>query len=144
MKKITIYTDGACSGNPGPGGWAAVLIYKDKEKHISGHKKDTTNNRMELLSVIKALETLKETCEVSIYTDSQYVKRGMEEWIHTWQKNNWRGSSKKEIKNIDLWQELLECTKPHKISWHWVKGHSNDKYNDMVDDLAVKASKSGK
>jgi len=143
MKKITIYTDGACSGNPGPGGWAALLMYQEVQKTISGHNPHTTNNQMELLAVIEALKVLKSKCSVALYTDSEYVRKGITEWIFKWQQNNWKTAGKKEVKNIELWQELLKQTNKHEISWHWVKGHSNDYYNDMVDELAVKASKPG-
>lgn len=137
MKKVKIYTDGACSGNPGPGGWAAIIIYNGVEKTFSGGEIHTTNNRMELLAAIKSLEALKEKCEVDLYTDSIYVKSGIFEWIKNWKKNNWKNSKKQEIKNIDLWQTLDQITELHDIKWHWVKGHSGDKYNEKVDSLAV-------
>lgn len=139
MKKVTIYTDGACSGNPGPGGWGAVLLYGDKEKRTSGGDKETTNNRMELQATISSLNLLKESCEVELYTDSKYVMDGITKWIHGWIKNNWRNAQKKPVKNDDLWKELLEATKRHKINWNWVKGHSGNFYNDIADELAVKA-----
>lgn len=139
MKKVTIYTDGACSGNPGPGGWGAILIYNDKEKRISGAEKDTTNNRMELTATIESLNSLKETCEIELYTDSKYVLEGITKWINGWIANGWKNSQKKPVKNDDLWKNLLLATEPHKINWHWVKGHSGDKYNDIADELAVEA-----
>jgi len=139
MKKIKIYTDGACSGNPGPGGWGAILIYKDSTKELSGGLKETTNNQMELMGVIKALESLKEKCEIEIYSDSKYVVQGMSEWIINWEKNNWRGSNKKPVKNKELWQTLLDLSKQHSISYHWVKGHADNPYNNRCDELAVEA-----
>jgi ribonuclease HI len=142
LKKVTIYTDGACSGNPGKGGWGAVLIYNNIEKEISGAEQTTTNNKMELTAPIEALKLLKQPCIVDIYTDSKYVKQGIEEWIHNWLKNNWRTANKKPVKNADLWQSLYEQTQKHQVSWHWVKGHSGDKYNDIADELAVKAKES--
>ena len=137
MKKVTIYTDGACSGNPGPGGWAAIIMYGNKEKEISGHEDNTTNNRMEIIAAIKGLEALKEQCEVDLYTDSKYLKNGITEWIFNWKKNNWRSANKKPVKNIDLWQKLDDVVGKHKISWYWVKAHADDIYNIRVDKLAV-------
>lgn len=137
VKKIDIYTDGACSGNPGIGGWGAVLIYNKTEKKISGAKKLTTNNQMELKSVIESLKALKEECEVNIYTDSKYVKNGITEWIKNWEKNGWKTANKKPVKNKELWLELLSEISKHKISWHWVKGHAGNKYNEIADELAV-------
>ena len=136
-KKITIYTDGACSGNPGIGSWAAILIYNDIEKEISG-KSDaiTTNNKMELTAVIESLQLLKEKCEIDLYTDSKYVQLGITEWIHNWIKNNWKNSSKKSIENKELWVKLLELTTKHNINFIWVKGHSNNYYNNKVDKIA--------
>ena len=136
MKKIYIYTDGACSGNPGPGGWGAVLKYEDNVKEISGGEDKTTNNRMELSAVIEALKLLKESCSIVLTTDSTYVKNGITEWIHTWKKNNWKTSTKKPVKNVELWKELLELTKNHKIEWKWVKGHSGHPENERCDELA--------
>jgi ribonuclease HI len=138
---IKIYTDGACSGNPGKGGWGAVLLYKDHKKEISGANKDTTNNRMELTAVIESLKNVKKTLPVDIYTDSKYVMDGITKWIISWKKNGWRTADRKPVKNSDLWQELdIECQK-HKISWHWVKGHSGNHYNELADQLARKAIK---
>ncbi len=140
--KLEIYTDGACSGNPGRGGWGAVLLYKGHEKKISGFAKDTTNNRMELAAVIEALKAIKKSsAEITIYTDSKYVQNGITGWIHSWKKNNWRNSSKKPIKNVDLWQQLDEESSKHNIDWQWVKGHSGNKYNDIADELATSAIK---
>ena len=135
-EQVIIYTDGACRGNPGPGGWGAILRYGKHEKSLFGFEKDTTNNRMELMAAIKALESLKRTCQVSLTTDSQYVRRGITEWISNWQRNGWRTANKKPVKNADLWQELYALTHKHTVAWHWVKGHSGDEYNDRVDMLA--------
>ncbi len=137
MKEISIYTDGACSGNPGPGGWGAVLIYNNKEKHLFGPETNTTNNRMELMAVIKSLNSLKEPCLINLYTDSKYVMEGATKWIHGWIKNGWKNASKKPVKNDDLWKDLLDAMNPHKINWNWVKGHDGNKYNEIADQLAV-------
>ena len=137
MKEVTIYTDGACSGNPGPGGWAALLIFGTAERTVSGGEADTTNNRMELIATIKALGQLKEPCRVHLYTDSKYVLQGITEWCAGWAKRGWKTADKKPVKNVDLWQALMEAVKPHRIDWHWVKGHSGDARNDRVDLLAV-------
>ena len=123
MKHIDIFTDGACSGNPGPGGWGAVLRYGDVEKELSGGEAETTNNRMELMAAISALSALKETCEVDLYTDSAYVKDGISKWIFGWKKNGWRTSDNKPVKNAELWQALEEARNRHKVTLHWVKGH---------------------
>ncbi len=139
MNKIEIYTDGACSGNPGPGGWGAVLIYKEHIKKISGLAKETTNNRMEICAVIEALKILKKSCKIIVYTDSKYVQNGINEWIHLWKKNGWKNSAKKPIKNSDLWRELDLQASRHDIEWIWVKGHSGNKFNEMADDLARQA-----
>lgn len=136
-KHIIIYTDGACSGNPGPGGWAALLIYDQHEKEISGGEAETTNNRMELMATIKALKQLKEPCDVAIYTDSKYVLQGFTEWLPGWVKKGWKTADKKPVKNVDLWQALAETAEAHHIKWHWVKGHNGDVHNDRVDALAV-------
>lgn len=138
---VICYTDGACSGNPGPGGWAAVLYYNDHEKIISGAEPNTTNNRMELRAAIEALKALKKTCDVEIITDSEYVKKGITEWMTQWKKNQWRNAQKKPIKNQDLWQELDALAANHKINWHWVKGHSGHPENEKVDELAREALK---
>ncbi len=138
MKKIDLYTDGACSGNPGPGGWGAVLIYKGTEKELSGYNRNTTNNRMELFAVIQGLISIKEACEVTVYTDSAYVCNAFaKDWITSWQNNNWRTSSKKDVMNQDLWKMLLVAMQPHKVSWVKVKGHSDNKYNNICDKLAT-------
>ncbi|AUR51972.1 ribonuclease HI [Aquella oligotrophica] len=131
QQKLIIYTDGACKGNPGIGGWGAILFYGEHKKELYGYASDTTNNRMELTAVIEALKALNRSCEIEIYTDSQYVKRGITEWIHGWLRKNW-----KDVKNPDLWQELLKQTKAHTISWHWVRGHNGDINNERADELA--------
>ncbi len=135
-KKVTIYTDGACSGNPGKGGWGAILIYGNNKKEISGYSKLTTNNKMELQAVIEALKLLKRQCEVDLYTDSVYVKDGITKWINNWKKNNWRTSKKDDVKNKELWVELDELTQKHNINWNWVKGHADNELNNRVDELA--------
>ena len=135
-KTINIFTDGACSGNPGPGGWGALLRYNGYEKEMSGGEADTTNNRMEMLAAIVALESLSQPCDVNLYTDSTYLKDGITKWIFGWKKNGWRTSAKKPVKNVDLWQRLDETIKPHDIDWHWVRGHSGHPENERVDDLA--------
>ena len=138
MKKVRIYTDGACSGNPGNGGYCAILIYKGIEKVVSGSELNTTNNRMELLAVINGLKKLKEPCDVEIFSDSAYVTEAFNKmWIEDWQKNNWKTSSKQDVKNIDLWKELLSYTKKHKTTFIKVKGHSDNEYNNRCDKIAV-------
>ena len=138
MKKVTLYTDGACSGNPGPGGYGAILIYKGIEKEISGGEVETTNNKMEIMAVIKGLEYLKEPCEVTVYSDSAYVVNTIEKgWIYSWQKNNWIKSDKSKVKNIDLWTKMLNLMKIHKITFVKVKGHADNEYNNRCDRLAV-------
>ena len=140
MKKVTIYTDGACSGNPGPGGWGAVMIYNDIKKEISGGSKETTNNIMEITAVIESLKLLKEPCEVELYSDSSYVVNAfLQNWIESWQKNNWRNSKKEEVKNKELWLELIELTKVHKVNFNKVKGHSDNDLNNRCDYLATHA-----
>ena len=136
MKKIQIYTDGACSGNPGIGGWGAILIYNNTKKEIFDGDANTTNNKMELTAVIKSLESLKEECEIELYTDSKYVKNGITEWIYSWKKNDWKNSKREEVKNKDLWQKLDELSKIHKINWFWVKGHEDNELNNRADELA--------
>ena len=131
MEIIDIYTDGACKGNPGVGGWGAILLFGDKTKEINGYAPDTTNNRMELTAVIEALNVIKRQCEIIIYTDSQYVQRGMTEWLAGWIKKNW-----KNVKNPDLWQELVNVAAQYSIEWRWVRGHNGDKYNERADELA--------
>jgi len=135
-KKVIIYTDGACSGNPGPGGWGAILLYNGKEKELYGGEKETTNNRMELMAAIKALEALKSDCEVDLYTDSNYVRHGSMTWIHDWKRRGWKTSDKKPVKNMDLWQALDGATLRHRIHWHWVKGHNGHPLNERADALA--------
>lgn len=139
LPKVVIYTDGACSGNPGPGGWGAVLIYKDNEKELSGGESQTTNNRMELMAAIKSLGELKKPCAVDLYTDSNYVRQGITEWIHNWKKRNWKTTDKKPIKNVDLWLLLDEVSQKHDIKWFWVKGHNGDPLNERADALARNA-----
>ena len=142
MDKIVIYTDGACSGNPGPGGWGAVLIYKDNKKEISGGSKNTTNNIMELTAVIEALKQLKYHCEVDLYSDSAYVVNCFNQgWIYNWQKNNWKTASKEPVKNKEIWQELYDLTKIHKVKFFKVKGHSDNELNNRCDELARNAIK---
>ena len=136
MKHIDIFTDGACSGNPGPGGWGAVLRYGDTEKDLSGGEAATTNNRMELLAAISALNALKEPCEIDLHTDSKYVMDGISKWIHGWKKNGWKTADKKPVKNEELWKRLDAALKQHKIEWKWVKGHAGDEMNERADALA--------
>ncbi|HET9810839.1 MAG TPA: ribonuclease HI [Sphingomicrobium sp.] len=136
LPEIEIFTDGACRGNPGPGGWAALLRTGDKEREISGGEALTTNNRMELKAAIEALNALKKPCRVELHTDSSYVRDGITKWIHSWQRNGWRTADRKPVKNAELWQELLDATSRHDIRWHWVKGHSGHPENDRVDSLA--------
>ena len=136
MSLVTIYADGACRGNPGPGGWGALLKYGDQEKKIWGGESDTTNNRMELTAAIKALESLKRSCDVELYTDSNYVKQGITEWLPSWKLRGWKNASKKPVKNQDLWQRLDTLAAQHKVAWHWIKGHSGHPGNEMADKLA--------
>lgn len=138
MSKVVIYTDGACKGNPGIGGWGALLSYGEHEKTICGGEYDTTNNRMELMAAIQALDLLKRPCEVELWTDSNYVKNGITQWIHNWKKNNWKTAAKKPVVNQDLWQELDAMTKKHTVEWHWVKGHAGHPGNEVADQLANK------
>jgi ribonuclease HI len=133
---VVVYTDGACSGNPGPGGWGAILIYGNHRKELSGGEADTTNNRMELLAAISALEALKRASDVELHTDSAYLKNGITEWIHVWKRNGWRTADKKPVKNLDLWQRLDEARRRHTISWRWVKGHAGHVENERADELA--------
>ena len=145
--EIKIYTDGACVGNPGPGGWAAVILIKNEKKELFGGEKHTTNNRMELTAAIKGLEycsaqegkqpSLK---QIRIYTDSTYVKEGITVWINNWEKNNWKTADKKNVRNVDLWKKLKELVKSNQIDWHWIKGHSDDPMNDLADKLAKEAT----
>ncbi|MEJ0009345.1 MAG: ribonuclease HI [Alphaproteobacteria bacterium] len=140
MSEVAIYTDGACLGNPGPGGWGAVLFYGRTEKEISGGESATTNNRMEMTAVIMALRSLTRPCKVAVYTDSKYVQQGITEWVHGWAKRGWRTADKKPVKNVDLWQALLEEAKRHTIAWHWVKGHADNAHNNRADALACAAA----
>jgi ribonuclease HI len=133
---VIIYTDGACKGNPGPGGWGALLQYNSKTRELFGGEAHSTNNRMELTAVIRALESLKRRCAVEIYTDSQYVKQGIERWIHTWKANGWKTSGRKAVKNADLWRALDDAAAEHDIVWHWVKGHADTPGNQRADELA--------
>ena len=142
MKEITIYTDGACSGNPGPGGWGAILQYKNHKKEISGGEGETTNNRMELMAAICALEALLEPCKVDLYTDSAYLCRAFtENWIINWQRNGWKTAGKQDVENQDLWKRLLKQADIHKVTWHKVKGHSDNENNNRCDALARAAIK---
>ena len=136
MKNITIFTDGACSGNPGPGGWGAILRYGDKVKELSGGAGDTTNNRMELMAAIEALNALKQPCTIDLTTDSSYVRNGIETWMKGWKARGWKTADKKPVKNIDLWQALDEANKRHQVTWHWVKGHAGHPENERADELA--------
>jgi ribonuclease HI len=135
-EKITIWTDGACSGNPGPGGWGAVMTVGEHRKELSGGEAATTNNRMELTAAIRALEALKRPCTIDLYTDSAYLRGGIMTWLAGWKKNGWRTADKKPVKNVELWQELEQAGAPHKIVWHWLKGHAGDPMNERADELA--------
>ncbi len=138
-KHVAIYTDGACLGNPGPGGWGAVLRYGDKEKEISGANPETTNNRMEMTAAIEALRLLKTPCAVDLYTDSKYLLQGATQWLSGWRDRGWRTADKKPVKNLDLWQELETELKRHNVIWHWIKGHSGHQENERADQLATSA-----
>jgi ribonuclease HI len=140
-EKVTIYTDGSASPNPGPGGWAAVLIYGDAQKELSGSERQTTNNRMELTAAVKALEALGRPCVVEFHTDSQYMRKGITEWIHNWRKNGWKTSAKKPVENQELWMELYDQSQKHQIRWVWVKGHASNAMNNRCDELANEARK---
>jgi len=136
LKHIEIFTDGACRGNPGPGGWGALLRYNGIERDLFGGERETTNNRMELSAAIEALKALKEPCKVSLTTDSVYVRSGITEWMESWKKRNWKTSARKPVKNVDLWQALDVQNKRHQVEWHWVKGHSGHRENEIADQLA--------
>jgi ribonuclease HI len=136
MSVVEIWTDGACSGNPGPGGWGALLRYGDKEKELYGGQANTTNNQMELMAAIEALNALKKPCTVELTTDSQYVKGGMTGWIFGWKKNGWKTANKKPVKNVELWQALDEAVSRHQVNWHWIKGHAGHAENEKADELA--------
>ena len=140
LSKVEIFTDGACKGNPGPGGWGALIRYGTNEKELSGGESNTTNNRMELMAAIEALNALTRPCEVVLSTDSNYVKDGITKWIFGWQKNGWRTADRKPVKNADLWQALLEAVRRHKIEWQWVRGHSGHPENERADKLASDAA----
>lgn len=135
-KSVTIYTDGACSGNPGPGGWGAILMWGDHRKELKGGEAQTTNNRMELMAAISALEALKASVTADLYTDSSYVRNGIMSWIHGWKRNGWRTADKKPVKNVELWQRLEQALTRHKVTWHWVKGHAGNPENERADELA--------
>jgi ribonuclease HI len=136
VNKVIIHTDGACSGNPGPGGWGAILGYNGTRKELSGGEAETTNNRMELTGAIMALESLKRPCKVEMHVDSAYVKDGITKWIHGWKRNGWKTADKKPVKNVELWQRLDAALAAHDISWHWVKGHAGHSDNERADELA--------
>ncbi len=138
-KPIEVYTDGACRGNPGPGGWGALLRYGDTEKELYGYEAESTNNKMELMAAIRGLEALTRPCDVVLTTDSQYVRQGITKWIHGWKKKNWKTAQKKPVKNKELWQRLDAAAQKHEVQWNWVKGHSGHVENDRVDELANKA-----
>lgn len=138
LKNVELYSDGACSGNPGPGGWGAILRFNNTEKELSGGEKQTTNNRMELMGVISGLESLKETCRVSVFTDSQYIANAfLKNWLTSWQKNGWKTAAKKPVKNRELWERLVVQADRHELSWHWIKGHAGHPENERCDKLAV-------
>ena len=137
---VEIFTDGACKGNPGPGGWGAILRSGGKERELSGGEAPSTNNRMELMAAIAGLEALSRPCKVRLYTDSNYLRDGITKWIHGWQKNGWKTADRKPVKNAELWQALLDAAEPHRIEWHWVKGHAGHPENDRADALACAAA----
>jgi ribonuclease HI len=135
-KRVTIHTDGACSGNPGPGGWGAILEWNGHQRELKGGEPNTTNNRMELTAAIMALEALKRPCRVDLYTDSEYLRGGITQWIDTWKRNGWRTAERKPVKNIDLWQRLDVAMAPHQVRWHWLRGHAGHAANERADQLA--------
>lgn len=137
--KVVIYTDGACRGNPGPGGWGVVMGFQDTQKTLNGYEPDTTNNRMELIAVIEGLRALSRSCHIELNTDSKYVMQGINEWLHNWKRNGWKTAAKKPVKNIDLWQQLDDEVQRHQIDWRWVKGHSGIAGNEHADQLANSA-----
>ena len=136
LPQVEIFTDGACKGNPGPGGWGAILRSNGKERELSGGESPTTNNRMELMAAIEALNALKKPCRVQLWTDSNYVRDGITKWIHGWRRNGWKTADKKPVKNAELWQALLDAAEPHRVEWHWVKGHAGHPENERADALA--------
>jgi len=136
LPAVEIFTDGACKGNPGPGGWGAILRFGDRERELSGGEAPTTNNRMELMAAIEALNALKKPCHVQLWTDSNYVRDGITRWIHGWRQNGWKTADRKPVKNAELWQALLDASAPHRIDWHWVKGHAGHPENERADALA--------
>jgi len=138
MKQVIMYTDGACRGNPGPGGWGALITFEGSSKEMFGGKLDSTNNQMELSAAIEGLAALKEPCNVDLFTDSKYVMDGITQWIHNWKKNSWRTAAKKDVKNKELWSKLDELINFHQVQWHWVKGHSGHEQNEIADQLANK------
>ncbi len=140
MTDVELFTDGACKGNPGPGGWGVVIRAGAREKELSGGEAETTNNRMELMAAIRGLEALKRPCRVQLYTDSNYVRDGITKWIHGWRRNGWKTADRKPVKNVDLWQELLAAAEPHRVDWHWVKGHAGHPENERADALACAAA----
>jgi ribonuclease HI len=136
LPEVTIYTDGACSGNPGPGGWGALMRFKNREKELRGGELNTTNNRMEIIAAINALNALKRPCQVQFYTDSEYLRKGITQWISVWKRRGWKTAAKKPVKNQDLWQQLDTAIQKHEINWHWVRGHAGQRDNERVDKLA--------
>ncbi len=144
MQSVTIFTDGACEGNPGPGGWAAILVSGSHRKEISGYAAATTNNRMEMQAAISALHVLKTRCAVDLYTDSQYLRNGMESWLAKWKRNHWRTANRKPVKNADLWQALDEAAQAHVVRWHWIRGHDGHPENERCDFLANEAIRRGR
>ncbi len=137
-RRVTIYTDGACSGNPGPGGWGAILTFDGHEKELAGGEAQTTNNRMELMAAISALEALSRPCDIDLWTDSEYLRGGIMSWMKGWKRNGWKTADKKPVKNIELWQRLDAASERHNIEWHWVKGHAGHEMNERADELARK------
>lgn len=141
MTSVIIYTDGACLGNPGPGGWAAILCYGEHEKELSGRFRQTTNNRMELRAAVEALNALKRPCRVELYTDSSYLRDGITQWVHTWRRNGWKTASKSPVKNQDLWKALMDAVERHQVEWRWTKGHAGDELNERADEVATDAAR---
>lgn len=139
MKRVIIYTDGACRGNPGPGGWGATLEFAGTSRELKGSERNTTNNRMELTAAIEALQALKRPCSIDLYTDSEYLRKGITEWLQNWKQRGWKTAAKKPVKNVELWQALDEAVARHEINWHWVKGHSGNPGNERADALANEA-----